>query len=420
MGKEISQITITNVFGYYNKGDAAIFKSQKEMLNKSHPNAIISATSRFPDLEEKHHKDVKFYELLMSSTDENRLKRKLLLLRNLLGLLCVNYVSETIGRLILPRNKISSLEVIKNSDVIYGCGGGYLHDSTYSFLPPLLELKYAQKHQKKVVLMGQTIGPFRTKIGRFFAKKIINDCTKLLVREEWSEEYLTKELNISNELIELIPDLAFSLEKINEEAATVLLRKEGVDTNRPIVGMTVRDWHFPGFSNADEKLENYLLSITKLINYLTESLNYQVILFPQVISPDAEDDDRNTSRKIFEKVIRKENVFAFVNDYDPTQLKGMISMCRVFIGTRMHSNIFALGSRVPTIAISYLPKTDGIMQMVNQKAYVKSINDVSYEWLHERFDNIIINEVKIRDEIDLNVKEIEKQLEQLVDAIAKS
>lgn len=261
--------------------------------------------------------------------------------------------------------------------------------------------------------MGQTIGPFNTRLGRFIAKNIINNCEILLVREEWSKKHISEVLKTPLLKIKVIPDLAFSLEKINKENALNLFEKEGVVLNKPIVGLTVRDWHFPGHSDPMSKLENYLSSVVKLINFVTEELDYQVVLFPQVISPDSEDDDRNTSRVIRGRVINKQNVYVLENDYDPSELKGMINLCKVFVGTRMHSNIFALGCRVPTIAISYLPKTEGIMGMVNQQKYVKSISDVSFDWLKEQFIDIINNEQKIREELEIYVENIEKKLQNL-------
>jgi colanic acid/amylovoran biosynthesis protein len=42
----------------------------------------------------------------------------------------------------------------------------------------------------------------------------------------------------------------------------------------------------------------------------------------------------------------------------------------LFLGTRMHSNILALSMGVPTVAISYQKKTDGIMEMLELSDYV--------------------------------------------------
>jgi colanic acid/amylovoran biosynthesis protein len=49
----------------------------------------------------------------------------------------------------------------------------------------------------------------------------------------------------------------------------------------------------------------------------------------------------------------------------------------MFIGTRMHSNIFALSSYVPTVAINYEHKTRGIMELLELENYVLEINHIT-------------------------------------------
>jgi colanic acid/amylovoran biosynthesis protein len=49
-------------------------------------------------------------------------------------------------------------------------------------------------------------------------------------------------------------------------------------------------------------------------------------------------------------------------DLRPEEIKAIIARCAAFVGTRMHANIAALSSHVPTVAISYSHKTPGIMR----------------------------------------------------------
>ena len=63
-----------------------------------------------------------------------------------------------------------------------------------------------------------------------------------------------------------------------------------------------------------------------------------------------------------------------LGSYDDAEIKGIWARCDLFIGTRMHSNIFALGGGVPTIAVSYLHKTTGIMEGIGLEAWVIEID----------------------------------------------
>ena len=57
-----------------------------------------------------------------------------------------------------------------------------------------------------------------------------------------------------------------------------------------------------------------------------------------------------------------------------------------FIGTRMHSNIFAITSNVKTIAIAYEPKTVGIMDMLGLSSYVIQMGKITEKKLTRLFD----------------------------------
>ena len=55
----------------------------------------------------------------------------------------------------------------------------------------------------------------------------------------------------------------------------------------------------------------------------------------------------------------------------------MIGLVDLFVGTRMHSNIFALSQHVPCVAIAYEVKTNGIMRMFDLSDHVINIEDIT-------------------------------------------
>jgi colanic acid/amylovoran biosynthesis protein len=68
----------------------------------------------------------------------------------------------------------------------------------------------------------------------------------------------------------------------------------------------------------------------------------------------------------------------------PALLKSAYGLMDIFIGTRMHSNIFALSSGVPVLAIAYRHKTLGIMQMLGLEEWNIDIQEVNGSLLAER------------------------------------
>ena len=53
----------------------------------------------------------------------------------------------------------------------------------------------------------------------------------------------------------------------------------------------------------------------------------------------------------------------------------------LFIGKRLHSCIFAISKRVPTLLLGYEKKAWGIMKMLDHEKYVLDINNIKAEKL---------------------------------------
>ena len=56
--------------------------------------------------------------------------------------------------------------------------------------------------------------------------------------------------------------------------------------------------------------------------------------------------------------------------YDQSELKGIISLCDFFIGSRMHSCIAALSQGIPTVGIAYSKKFIGVFESAGVGEFV--------------------------------------------------
>ena len=90
-----------------------------------------------------------------------------------------------------------------------------------------------------------------------------------------------------------------------------------------------------------------------------------------------------------------------------------------FVGTRMHSNIFATSMAVPTTAIAYEKKTNGIMETVGLQNYVVEINDITAEELYNKVEDMIINEKKIRIQLSSKINDIHKEILKKIEKVVK-
>ena len=104
------------------------------------------------------------------------------------------------------------------------------------------------------------------------------------------------------------------------------------------------------------------------------------------------------------------------DDLSPVEIKSLIANCDYFIGTRMHSNIFATSMCIPTIAIAYEKKTNGIMHTIGLDDYIIEMNEITTEKLLSK----IRKQEKNSDEIkELLEKRIISVRMEIIDKIKK-
>jgi colanic acid/amylovoran biosynthesis protein len=92
----------------------------------------------------------------------------------------------------------------------------------------------------------------------------------------------------------------------------------------------------------------------------------------------------------------------------PDELKGIIGLCEIFIGKRMHANIAALSQNIPTISLAWSHKFYGLMQMVGQEKYIIDYRHLKYENIVDMINELWISRKKIKEELQIAVV-IQKQ-----------
>ena len=119
-----------------------------------------------------------------------------------------------------------------------------------------------------------------------------------------------------------------------------------------------------------------------------------VMLVPHTIgAPGNVNNDRDASAHILESLRpeQRQRVFLLEGDYNQHELKGVIGTCDFFIGSRMHACIAALSQNVPTAAVAYSSKFQGVFQSVGMQHSVidarTSTTDAALAQVFEIFRN---------------------------------
>jgi colanic acid/amylovoran biosynthesis protein len=104
----------------------------------------------------------------------------------------------------------------------------------------------------------------------------------------------------------------------------------------------------------------------------------------------------------------------------PAVLKGAYRSLDLLVATRMHSAIFALSSGVPTLAIGYLHKSLGIMEMLDVARHVVDIDTISTEQILQAFDTLWAERSDIRRHLNTRIPAMQTTLAYLPTLIRQS
>lgn len=381
------KITITNVYCCKNKGDAAIVDSMLAQITRAIPNTKLIVMSLNPKIDSgNYHNRPIIIPALVPPTEFSKTKvgKAVNLVKHCLQL--IKSIIELTFRPQLVNIKMGA------PDLIISCGGGFIQshglvDLLTNYSTHLVQLYAANKLNIPYIIFAQTIGPL-DKTSIRISKNIIENAYAVLVREPISYSFVKEHFPKARN--KLTGDIAFLLDSIQPTGCNL--------SSRERLGITVRKWSFPGSADQEKDMKRYIDAIVGLIEYAVNELNMEVYLMPQCIGP-VGDNDVLVSKKIYSTVSCKEKVHVIDYDYEPSQLKGLYGEMNYFVGTRMHSVIFSIAERVPSIAISYDYKTDGIMRLAGLGEFVIPINNIDKDTLINKFNELVSSET-VRKTID--------------------
>ncbi|WP_312907610.1 polysaccharide pyruvyl transferase family protein [Natronosalvus caseinilyticus] len=383
---EVTEITIINVFGNRNKGDAAIVLSMIDILEKRIGAISVNIESWHPDQDQDFYNADVFTTLWRYGISAPYIGISPLAIyeaiRKIPLLYSIKYnLSSPLGQEYLLRDQEQELfDRMKKSDLVLSCGGGFLHDSHGpAFLKHLYTLKMATLIDTPVMIYAQSIGPFRKKHYGSLACSVLNEVDYITVRDNISENYL-EEIGVTDPPREVTADAAFLLEPTPPENNGILrtIRESEVP-----IGLTVRDWKYPNSDNPKKMKKQYRKEMSKYADYLQEELSATLFFFNHTPS------DVEEAELITNSCDNTSEIHILDSNIPPRQLKYLTGEVELFVGTRMHSTIFSMEMDTPTISIPYLPKSKDLMERLGLKELFIDISQVNSRDLQVLTQNVI-------------------------------
>ncbi len=329
----------------------------------------------------------------------------------------------------VPQGYRSLLRAYFEADAVLSCPGNFIYSRAYlaglPVLIPLFAMAYAWLLGKPLYILPQTFGPLNRTWEKAALRWVLCRTEMIAVRDLTSVSLLER-IGFEKEDFQLIPDLAFQFPSAGHEAGAELLRHFGVEpaTQRPLLGVTMIDWGAQNPAFGQQAL--YEGAVAETIRLFLEETDGRVLLFSQVCGPKTADDDRIPARRVAERLAGT-SLFNRVHTVDAAMpadiLKAAYAHMDLFLGTRLHSNIFALAEGVPVIAIAYQDKTVGVLKMLEMGEWVVRIENVTVDSLATLFRRAWPKRRHLAAEVERSVaalqQETDSQLNQLLGAILR-
>jgi len=295
---------------------------------------------------------------------------------------------------------------IKSCDrFILGGGGLFTDERLYAVFLWGLQALYAIRYKKPLFLIGHSVGPVNSRIGKWIVKSIFNKAEFISVRDNESKKVLRK-LGVKKE-IHILCDMAMLMNFDKKNVRKSLNKKIVQNDDKKYFILTFRSW--------DEKLDKLNKKIVQELRRLTEKYNLIPVLIPfQLIK---ENDQENMNKKIVQNgnlkkiVIQKyqDNIFEIFR-----QIKG----AEFVIGVRLHSLVFASMMGTPFVGISYSKKVENFMEEMNMRKYCLTNDRFDENELDEIIEKMIndsgfITET-IGDEVQMKVKYAKNMLKKVL------
>jgi colanic acid/amylovoran biosynthesis protein len=362
------RILITHVFGYANKGDWALLDSLIAVLNEAFTEAQLFGTCRDPISQARYFGEVTWLRQLGASQRRGLPRRLESIWALSLGVLR-SYLGKSIagGPGTIPA-------CFDEMDLIVAAPGGYLEDSNLSIVSTLVHLWLAERSGRPVVLAPQSLGPFRFWFSVIASRAILRKTRLVCVREQFSFDIAQKRLGLGGGHTVFLPDMAFYDNRRNEPAADIILEKHQL-VDKSFAAVTAIDWYFPFSTHPEGDKQKYIATMVETIKFIYRELGWKVLILTQVEDSLGVPGDESIGRTI--SSLAGDCAELVSPGCPPPAMRSLIGRSQVFIGSRMHSNIFALQSGVPVIAIGYLPKTRELMRQLGLGDYVVNIDSSS-------------------------------------------
>jgi polysaccharide pyruvyl transferase WcaK-like protein len=270
---------------------------------------------------------------------------------------------------------------LKDSDVVLSCSDENFKE-TASLLPMNIywlltwwsmltsktwNILVAKLLGKPVVMLPNSVGPFRTAIGRTLSRVALNNCLFVLIRDKPSYG-IVQGLSVRSSKI-LTSDTALLFEGSNQRSGSKG-RRIGVSPG------------LYGYSLSEKKIGEYVSAHAVALDRAVEVLDVSVVFLPHYVSG-FRNDDLQISKAIYDKMKHRERAVV-IDAASVEEFKSLISDVDLVVSSKMHPCVLASSSFVPSLCVAYDHKQTGFFASLGMDRDVIPLQSVTSEKLFGR------------------------------------
>jgi len=384
-----------------NRGDRAIGEGLIELIKIRYPDAEITGISEMP-IRDKAWFGIEFLDADVYSIN--------------------------------PFKFIRLLIEARRSDIIYWGGGEYLKDYTNkaSLWYWYVKIKLLRLANPNIYGAFQGIGPTAAKSSKVFVSKIVEMTKRFAVRDQTSYENLLSWGVDKNLLISSSDPAIFTKLKSSDNTEADLYEALNVSpkTLEDFIAIAPRNWfHYKKGKILPHRFRKLLLdeeaqsednkrfieNLVELIQHAAKKTE-NIFLVPMHMVEDV------TFCEMLKDKSGVSNIHVISNDtITPHNIRRLLSMAKLMVGFRLHSNIIATSNYTPSINYYYVDKGRAYFEQIDQAEYCFAIEDLLSKagvsafkkTLGKLMNSLDKNSAELRTTIEAKRRKIQSDFERL-------
>jgi polysaccharide pyruvyl transferase WcaK-like protein len=431
-----SKVHVIHVGNMNNKGTQALFKSDVQIINSTAGDVSISVSTT--DAAGVRRLGLPSQTILPPFVDipyetADILAKRLAIERHDFAYKILTFAALILMLLQIPLALFSIIEVqlglkpiyrggviehIKNCDVVVSHSDESFKE-TASLLPLNLawlitwwsmllsrtcEVLAAKSFRKPMILFPNSVGPFRTAIGRSLGHLSLDGFDILLIRDPVSYE-IVRRMKVR------------SPEKLTYDTALLFSTKtQGNRTNfkRPVIGVS------PGvYSNSisSKEVNDYILAHARALDKSIGTYGFSIVFLPHYISGFSLDDLEIC--KLIRGKMTNQKMTQIIETKSVDDFKNLLDQMDMVISSKMHPAVLAASGYVPTICVAYDHKQTSFFERLKMADCLIEIHSLSHNNLYDKIESVWKNRERISELLRKSIPRCQENLRATIrDALA--